>query len=368
MTPLAGPADDRTSGAVSATALPAVAVLPDPAAGSPQPRTVAADLDGVEAALATLDPFGGSHARNTAATAIASAAQAAALAAPATAIPAAQSPVQEYFRTRTARLDGDAAAAACLRIISGAWMDLADAPVSGADLTRLVAATQGVVSLLDGPRAAATPDEGVRADSFGTHTHVWATRWIVAHQVHSMLAVYATLQIDEARSRIALTEHGGAAVALNRAAELVRGFPAARAHALAVPTSFYEEVLRPSMLPPLTVVPLSGRMHTEYRAFRESLGRLLEDVPLSAAELAANDPVLALARDALLEADLIDAERHVTAVEAVVGSDRSLIQAPRSHENAVSMLRRIRAERTAWAAPYLRFTGQPTAAPGTSGA
>jgi hypothetical protein len=65
--------------------------------------------------------------------------------------------------------------------------------------------------------------------------------------------------------------------------------------------------------------------------------------------------VLAVAREELREADLIEAERHVCLVEPVVGNERSLIQPPRSSENAVAVLRRMRHRRAAQFEPFLRF-------------
>ena len=80
------------------------------------------------------------------------------------------------------------------------------------------------------------------------------------------------------------------------------------------------------MLPPLTVAPLTGRMHLEYQGYRQRLAELLDVLPQSTADLAARQPALALSREHLLEADLIESERHVTSVEPLVGDSRSLIR------------------------------------------
>lgn len=96
-------------------------------------------------------------------------------------------------------------------------------------------------------------------------------------------------------------------------------------------------------------------MHVEYLGYRRRLDELLELLPSSSARLATTQPALALARERLLEADLIEAERHVTSVEPLVGDSRSLIQTTKSVENAVSALRRIRHRRAARAAAYIRF-------------
>jgi hypothetical protein len=122
-----------------------------------------------------------------------------------------------------------------------------------------------------------------------------------------------------------------------------------------VPAAFYQQTLRPTMLPPLTEAPLSGRMHMEYQSYRRRLSALLQALPDSGAVLATRQPRLALARERLLEADLVEAERHVTSVEPLVGDARSLIQTNKSVDNAVSVLRRIRHARAGAVAPFVRF-------------
>lgn len=109
------------------------------------------------------------------------------------------------------------------------------------------------------------------------------------------------------------------------------------------------------MVPTVVPVPLSGNMHVEYQLYRACVDELLEVLPEPVNELALPEPELAFAREELLEADLIEAERHVCLVEPVVGNARSLIQAPRSSENAVAVLRRMRHRRAAQFEPFLRF-------------
>jgi hypothetical protein len=78
-------------------------------------------------------------------------------------------------------------------------------------------------------------------------------------------------------------------------------------------------------------------------------------MPQSSKDLASTHPRLAFVRERLLEADLIEAERHVTSVEPLVSLSRSLIQTSKSTDNAVSALRRIRHRRAAEIEPYVRF-------------
>ncbi|MFD9406496.1 hypothetical protein ACFWBN_05635 [Streptomyces sp. NPDC059989] len=95
-------------------------------------------------------------------------------------------------------------------------------------------------------------------------------------------------------------------------------------------------------------------MPVEYRQYRNAIDELLEVLPEPIEDLALREPGLAFAREALLEGDLIEAERHVCLVEPVVGSERSLVQPPATMDNAVSVLRLMRHVRAAKAAPFVR--------------
>jgi hypothetical protein len=272
-------------------------------------------------------------------------------------IPEPQSPVQLYFRTRTGTPSPEHAWWHVLRIVRDTVSDLMEAPMSGSDLCRLAA------GMAEAIRPAATQARSEHAKELSKPEwprtrpaeEIWLRRWIVAHQLHAMLNVHAAWALLEAAEELRGKEHHRAAECLDRAWRLVQGFTAARAQALSVPAFFYEETLRPTMLPPLTTAPLSGRMHLEYRAYRKALEDVLGLVPESSEELAATQPGLALARERLLEADLIEAERHVTGIEPLVGSDRSLIQTSKSTDNAITMLRRIRRQRASRASQFVRF-------------
>jgi hypothetical protein len=184
---------------------------------------------------------------------------------------------------------------------------------------------------------------------------VWLSRWIVGHHVHVLLNVYATIALQEA---IALLRAGPVHPATRKLATVttyVEGFAPARAHAAALPSEFYNTVVRSTMVPTVVPVSLSGKMHVEYQLYRARVDELLEVLRESVDDLALPEPELAFAREELLEADLIEAERHVCLVEPVVGNARSLIQPPRSSENAVAVLRRMRHKRAAQFEPFLRF-------------
>ncbi|MEU8606046.1 hypothetical protein [Streptomyces parvulus] len=269
---------------------------------------------------------------------------------------AAKSLVQQYFRIRTADLDSAQASAHAIGVLVRSLDDLRSAPLAGASATRETAAIRQVLidqgahgdaALVDesGPPGRALPEQT---------SHHWFARWISAHQLHALFNVHAALAIGRAIEELHEHDVETATVHIRRATVYVNGFSAARAHALALPTSFYNDVLRPSMAPPLTSAPLSGRMHLEYKAYRSQISRLLTAVPLDIGELAEDEPELAFAREALLEADLIDSESHVCLVEPVVGHAKSLIQNAGSKGYALSILRGIRDRRAADMRTFVR--------------
>lgn len=345
--------------------LPPVAVFADPLSNSWEVCDETIDVSDLVSAARRIEGFVGAERRQEAAWTLHQAAQGNAaslrsrLGRPPDE-PEAGSPVQLYFRIRTAPHPADWLLWNILRVVSDAAEDLIDAPLSGSDFERIGKAISIVVrqvvtsnsptnnvsqhSSVERPSPEALGNEGM-----------WLRRWLVGHQLHAMFNVHAALSLRLALASLHTGRYNAAVSRIDDAAQLVGAFAGARAQALALPPGFYEGVLRPSMLPPLTEVPLTGAMHLEYRAYRRYLLMLTQCLPQSAAELSGVHPQLALARERLLEADLIDAERHVTAVEPLVGQSRSLVQTTRSTENAVSSLRRIRHRRAAAVAPYVSF-------------
>jgi len=259
------------------------------------------------------------------------------------------SAIQRYFRIRTAQIDARASTATAVQLVLRSIEDMRVAPISGTTIMREIFAIRQV---LKDAGSGGLISQSIELNQnqcpapIEQKSERWYYRWILAHQVHALFNVKAALAIGDAieslksANAVEVSEH------LERAVVYVHGFSAARAHALAIPPSFYNEVLRPSMTPPLSDSPLSGRMHVEYRSYRTRLAQFLEILPQSIQELAEWDPRLALTRELLLEADLTDAENHVCLVEPVVGQTKSLVQSARSPDSAVSMLRRIRDRRT----------------------
>ncbi|TCC30681.1 hypothetical protein [Kribbella speibonae] len=272
--------------------------------------------------------------------------------------PAPRSPVQEYFRIRTADVSVEVGTAHMIGVLTQSVGDLRDAPVSGAMLLREAAAIRQVLADLGGEPAVGVAEADI-ADIFlerpnDVDRRRWYGRWIIAHQLHALLNLSAAGAVESAVDALDEGDCAASVGHLRRAVVYVEGFTPARAHALAVPAWFYNDVLRPSMAPPLSTAPLSGAMHLEYKSYRRQVSRLLAALPEDIRELAKDEPELALMREALLEADLMDAENHVCLIEPVVGSTKSLVQSAKSSGSAVTMLRRIRDRRAASFEPYLR--------------
>lgn len=172
-------------------------------------------------------------------------------------------------------------------------------------------------------------------------------RWFVAHHFYFLLNVHAAEELEHAAALVRGTGDGGPELpaALRRTAVLVRGFTAAMLHSCALPAAFYQHVVRPTMSPPQVPIGLTGVMQVEHRRYRAALDGLLEALPAGFAELVDRRPELAAARNELLEADLLDLERHVTVAAVLVGTDRSLVQRATTVQNATSTLRKMRHRR-----------------------
>ncbi|WP_228834822.1 hypothetical protein [Nocardia abscessus] len=237
--------------------------------------------------------------------------------------------------------------------------DLCSAPLSGADLAVEVAGMRQAVLDLTG----AAGDDGQSLDVVTipeipdgvSLEDEWTARWLIGHQVHVLFNICAAVAVTDAAHHL---RHGAGDAALARlehATTYVRGFPAAMIHASTIPVDYYLATVRPTMQPPEVATPLSGRQHRGYKTFRAAMKDLLKAVPDTYERLVARDPELAYARDALLEADLIDSERHVTLAYSMVRLRRSIAQTATGPENAVGELRLMRHRRAAQYAPLIRF-------------
>lgn len=275
----------------------------------------------------------------------------------ATESPEATTPIRLYFGVRWATMSAAQVAAAEAAVLARGLADLWAAPI---DVNDLIAEIEAARTLLadfvkgseqpeDRPGRSTSPSP---ADPSVTGTGLG--RWIIGHQVYFVFNIRAAAAVHQALKALNQDRAAAAAGYLVAAAGYVRGFTAAMGHAGAIPGVRYRRQIRPTMAPPDTTVPLTGRMHKEHRGFRTAINQLLGVLPDSYPTLAARQPALAQAREALLEADLLDLERHTMIAASLVGEDRSLVQR-REYDNAVATLREMRTARAARYCPLIRF-------------
>ncbi|MEV4611513.1 hypothetical protein AB0K43_02775 [Kitasatospora sp. NPDC049258] len=348
---------------------PAVAVFREPRGGRPTPelgRRVEAEARRTARVLAGVPTHAGPQERTGRLRRSAAAAGelVAALAALAPAVAGeglpAESTSQSFFRVREVELSDQQAALHGVLVVHRGLRDLCDAPLSGADLAGELAGMRLSVLDLTGAAPGGATDAGQPVDvpepgPGPSRESVWSARWLIGHQVHVLFNVCAAVAVADATRRL---RQGDAAAALLRLADAtvyVRGFPAAMTHAGTVPADYYLAAIRHTMAPPSVDAPLSGRQHRGYKLFRAAMKDLLSVVPDPYEQLAARAPELAEARGALLEADLVDAERHVTLAYSMVQLRRSIAQQPEGPDNAVAELRLMRHRRAARYASLIRF-------------
>lgn len=266
-----------------------------------------------------------------------------------------QIPIHEYFGVGQAAISPRQAAAHAAAVVYRGLADLQYPLLDVNDMVAEVAAMRLVLTDLIGPAG-----EGDHADAGQCLTGdgyrpsgEGLERWIVAHHLYFLLNLRAAAEVHTGLRALKRGASAEAARALAHAARYVRGFTAAMAHSTAMPTAYYNAHVRLTMGPPHASVNLTGGMQPQHRAFRSSMRRLIAALPDEHDDLAQREPALAAARAALLDADLIDIERHVHVADKLIGNSHSLVQRDESKENAVSVLRAMRHNRAAQYAPLM---------------
>lgn len=272
-------------------------------------------------------------------------------------------PIHEYFGVRQAGLSPQQAAAQAAWVVYRGVAELRYPLVDINDLAAEIAAMRlALADLIALPApgeqlvAPRHPASGYQPSGEGLE------RWIVAHHVYFLFNLRAAAEVHAAMRALRRPDDQATAGHLTQATRYVRGFSAAMAHSAAMPAGYYAEHVRHTMGPPHTPVNLTGGMQPQHKAFRTALRRLLEALPEEHGELATRDAGLATARAALLQADLIDIERHAHIADKLIGGDHSLVQREDGAENAVSMLRTMRHLRAARYAPMMPFGDRLAAA------
>ncbi|MDI5978870.1 hypothetical protein [Amycolatopsis magusensis] len=267
----------------------------------------------------------------------------------------------EYFGVRTTALTSVQQAAEVATVVAWTVADLRHARL---ELNDAVAETQAMARVLATLATAMSgsgrPDRLRAAEAGFVPDGNGLTRWIVVHHLYFLLNLYAADAVLRAVDSLTAGAIPATVDALDDAIAYVGGITAAMAHSGAISAAYYETSVRPTMRPPAVPVQLTGRTQPEHRAYRAALGRLLTLVPQPFHDLAAREPALAEARNALLEADLLDIERHIVVTAGLVGADRSIVQTDRSGDNAVSTLRSMRHRRARHYHDLMRYGDEMT--------
>ncbi|WP_328536929.1 hypothetical protein [Streptomyces sp. NBC_00344] len=266
-------------------------------------------------------------------------------------------PNHAYFGVRTADLDDARLVSEVTVVIARALADLRIARLSVNQQAAEVLAMIQVLRGLDpqdaerDPASPATPAGPVPVLPGQDEL----TRWVITHHFYFVLNLAAAESVTRALARHREGEAEAARDALREAATYVRAFTAAMMHSGDMSAPCYDAEVRPTMSPPAVPAALTGRTQPEHKAFRKAMRTLAGTWTDSFDKLAANVPEVALARDALLEADLQDIEQHVTITAALVGDDGSIIQADEAAGSAIAMLRTMRHARAEQYRPLMRF-------------
>ncbi|MBM7169751.1 hypothetical protein JQK87_15255 [Streptomyces sp. G44] len=266
-------------------------------------------------------------------------------------------PNHEYFGVRTAPIDDARLVSEVTTIIARTLRDLRTARLDLNDQAYEVHAMATILrNLVADDGAEARSDEApVGGQTPYAPGDDELTRWVITHHFYFVLNLSAADAVSRATAALADGDRDAAFDALQEAIVLVRGFTAAMMHSGDMSAPCYDAKVRPTMQPPAVPVALTGRTQPEHKAFRKAMRNLVKVSAQSFADLAATDPELALARDALLEADLQDIERHISVTAALVGDDRSIVQGEASAESAIGVLRTMRHSRAELYRDLMRF-------------
>lgn len=269
-------------------------------------------------------------------------------------------PNHEYFGVRTAEVDDAHRTAEISLIVLRALTDLRHARIDLNDRAAEVRAMALVLSRLDAgpgaPELAPVPGPAAGAPVGAADDEL--TRWVITHHFYFVLNLAAATAVTRGIAAMADEDREAATAAFRDAAVLVRAFTAAMLHSGDMSAPCYDAKVRPTMQPPAVPAALTGRTQPEHKAFRKAMRRLAGTETESFAKLAVTDPELALARDALLEADLHDLERHIVVTAALVGDDQSIVAADSAGGSAIAMLRTMRHTRAMSYRELMRF-GDP---------
>ncbi len=270
-------------------------------------------------------------------------------------------PNHEYFGVRTASIDDTYLVSEVTTIVARALIDLRTARVNlndqAAEIRAMIEILKNLVSG-DGGSAPRSARDSAGCGAQYVPGRDELTRWVITHHLYFVLNLAAADAVSRAVAALAEADRDAALAALQQATVYVHGFTAAMVHSGDMSAPCYNAKVRPTMQPPAVRTALTGRTQPEHRAFRKAMQNLVRVSPEPFAKLAAEDPELALARDALLEADLHDIERHIVVTAALVGDGFSIVRGEESSESAIAVLRMMRHTRAMAYCDLMKF-GDP---------
>ncbi|MFD8221343.1 hypothetical protein ACFV2U_48785 [Streptomyces sp. NPDC059697] len=236
------------------------------------------------------------------------------------------------------RVDGERAAILLHSTLNGAELLLDDAVRSGTDLAaeHWRALRHGFAAMLGHlvgfpvPSPEADPGPGPRhADGLPRDA---LRRWVRGHRIFMVLIQGLVIAVDELTDAVDRAETDRAAESLDLAVSLMRASEAALRFAGDFTPEEYEDLVRPTLMPPAAPPGLSG-LH--WRDHEYLVKRLAEARQL----LAAVDPSLVTLRARFREAYAAAYDAHRFVCARFVGDDvGSLLMTPKSKQSAVGVL------------------------------
>ncbi|MBT2400794.1 hypothetical protein [Streptomyces sp. ISL-100] len=236
------------------------------------------------------------------------------------------------------RVDGERAAILLHSTLKGAELLLDDAVRSGTDLApehwralrHGFAALLGHLAGFPTPSPGTDPGPGPRgADGLPSDA---LRRWVRGHRIFMVLIQGLVIAVDELTGAVARADTDQAAEALDLAVSLMRASEAALRFAGDFTPEEYEDLVRPTLMPPAAPPGLSG-LH--WRDHEYLVKRLAEARQL----LAGVDPSLVPLRARFREAYAAAYDAHRFVCARFVGEDvGSLLMTPKSKKSAVGVL------------------------------
>jgi hypothetical protein len=236
------------------------------------------------------------------------------------------------------RVDGERAAILLHSTLKGAELLLDDTVRSGTDLAleHWHALRHGFAALLGHlvgfPASSPGTDPGPRPRGADGRPSDALRRWIRGHRIFMVLIQGLVIAVDELTDAVARAETDRAAEALDLAVSLMRASEAALRFAGDFTPEEYQDLVRPTLMPPAAPSGLSGLNWRDHE-------HLVKRLAASRELLAGVDPSLVPLRARFREAYAAAYDAHRFVCARFVGEDvGSLLMTPKSKKSAVGVL------------------------------